>query len=73
MGGAWDGGGMDSLVNAFPIIPHERTGVDCCGCIVPVVQGRDVELRCNECGAVLGVIQIDILTDLVGMIPDVRH
>ena len=62
-----------SLVNAFPTIPHESAGVDCCGCIVPVVQGRDVELRCNECGAVVGVVQVEILKDLVGMIPDVGH
>jgi hypothetical protein len=35
------------------------------------VMGNDAELRCNECGAVVGVVQVDILTDLVSMIPDV--
>ena len=53
----------------FPIIPHEATGVDCCGCIVVSVTGNDAELRCNECGAVVGVIQVAILRDLVSMIP----
>jgi hypothetical protein len=60
---------MGDLPNRFPIIPHESAGADCCGCIVPVVQGSDVELRCNECGAVVGVVQIEILRDLVSMIP----
>jgi len=58
------------LEDEFPIIPHESAGADCCGCIVPVVKGRDVELRCNECGVVVGVVQVDILRDLMGMIPD---
>lgn len=62
---------MDDLEAAFPIIPHESTGADCCGCIVVKVTGRDAELRCNECGAVVGVVQMDILRDLVSMIPDV--
>ena len=60
---------MGSLENEFPIIPHESAGMDCCGCIVPVVQGRDVELRCNECGAVVGVVPVDVLRDLISMIP----
>jgi hypothetical protein len=65
---------MGSLTNTFPIIPHEAVaGVDCFGCIVPVEQGRDVELRCNECGAVVGVVQLEIIRELVEMIPDVHH
>ena len=61
---------MDSLEDAFPIIAHESTGADCCGCIVLKVTGKDAELRCNECGAVVGVVQVDILRDLISMIPD---
>jgi hypothetical protein len=60
---------MDDLRNQFPIIPHESAGVDCCGCIVPIIQGKDVELRCNECRAVVGVVRIEILRDLISMIP----
>jgi len=57
------------LPNAFPHIPHESAGVDCCGCIVPKVLGNDAELRCNECGAVVGVVNTRILEDLVSLIP----
>jgi len=39
---------------ALPIIPHELFGTDCCGCLVEIV--ADVrEFRCNECGAVVPV------------------
>jgi hypothetical protein len=44
----------------MPIVAHEEAAVDCCGCIVADVDGSNVELRCNEFGAVVGVIQIDI-------------
>jgi hypothetical protein len=57
----------DDLTGSMPIVPHETTGVDCCGCIVAAVDGNNVELRCNECGAVVGVIQIDILRGLLGI------
>ena len=50
---------MDGLQVEFPIIPHESAGVDCCGCIVVKVTGNDAELVCNECGAVVGVVQGD--------------
>ena len=57
----------DELTSRMPIVPHEAAGVDCCGCIVAAVEGDNVELRCNECGAVVGVIQIGILKDLLGL------
>jgi hypothetical protein len=60
---------MDDLPNRFPFIPHESAGVDCCGCILPVIKNNYVELRCNECGAVVGVVLIEILRDLISMIP----
>lgn len=53
----------------FPIIPHEHAGVDCCGCIVVKINDNDAELRCNECSAVVGVINTGILRDLVSLIP----
>src|SRR5258708_26734076 len=34
---------------------------------VAAVDGTNVELRCNECGAVLGVVQVDILKGLLGI------
>lgn len=51
----------------MPIVPHETAGVDCCGCIVAAVDRTNVEFRCNECGAVVGVIQLDILKGLIGL------
>ena len=57
----------DELTGQMPIVAHEDAGVDCCGCIIAAVDGTNVELRCNECGAVVGVIQIDILKGLLGL------
>jgi hypothetical protein len=56
----------DTLTARMPIVPHQTiAGVDCCGCIIAAVDGDDAELRCNECGAVLGVVQVDILKGLL--------
>jgi predicted RNA-binding Zn-ribbon protein involved in translation (DUF1610 family) len=58
----------DELTGSMPIVPHGTApGVECCGCIVAVVEDQNVELQCNECGAVVGVIQIDILRGLLGL------
>jgi hypothetical protein len=57
----------DELTSRMPIVAHEDAGVDCCGCIVAAVEGNNVELRCNECEAVVGVIQIGILKGLLGL------
>jgi hypothetical protein len=57
----------DELTSRLPIVPHEAAGVDCCGCIIASVDGTNVELRCNECGAVMGVLQIDVLKGLLGL------
>ncbi len=46
---------MPDLNSLLPAIPHESGGVDCCGCMIDE-QGNDTELRCNECGAVLGLV-----------------
>ncbi|HEY6343214.1 MAG TPA: hypothetical protein VIY49_17090 [Bryobacteraceae bacterium] len=40
----------------YPIIPHEKAGADCGGCLVPRVSGEEVRLVCNECGAVAATI-----------------
>ena len=51
----------------MPIVAHESiSGVDCCGCIIAAVEDSTVELQFNECGAVVGVIQIDILCGCSG-------
>jgi len=61
---------MSEFDRTFPILAHESTGADCCGCIVVRVTGTDAELLCNEWGAVVGVVHVGILKDLVSMIPD---
>ena len=60
---------MESLQERFPILAHEGAGVDCCGCIFPAVMDNDTELRCGECGAVVGVMNTALLRDLVSLIP----
>jgi hypothetical protein len=62
---------MDVFDRTFPILPHESTGADCCGCIVVKVTGDAAELQCDECGAVVGVVHVAILRDIISMIPDV--
>jgi hypothetical protein len=58
----------DKITGRMPIVAHEEiTGVDCCGCIIAAVECTNVELRCNECGAVVGVVQIDVLRGLLGL------
>ena len=54
--------------DSFPLIPHSSTGARCRGYIVATATGNDVELACNECGAVVGVMQADILVDLVRLV-----
>lgn len=58
------------MLLGFPITPHEVTGAKCCGYVVPRVTGNDAELVCNECGAVVGVVNTAILRDLLSVISD---
>ncbi|HEY6345100.1 MAG TPA: hypothetical protein VIY49_26685 [Bryobacteraceae bacterium] len=44
--------------DSYPIIPHENADADCCGCLVPNVDGEQVRLVCNECGAVVATITL---------------
>jgi hypothetical protein len=61
-----------SLADRFPIIPHDQSG-ECCGCIVPVEANmQTIELRCNECGAVVGVLNRGVLEDLVWLVNAAR-
>ena len=41
----------EELTGLMPIVSHGISGVDCIGRIVAAVEDRDVELRCNHCGA----------------------
>jgi len=55
------------LTGLMPVVPHRTGGVDCNGCIVAVVENGTVELRCNECGTVVGVVQVGIMEGLLGL------
>ena len=57
----------DELTGLMPVVPHGITGVGCSGYVVAVVEESDVELRCNECGAVVGVVQLGIMEGLLGL------
>lgn len=57
-----------TLADQFPHIPHDHSG-QCCGCVIPVhADDRTVELRCNQCGAVIGVIDRVVFEDLVWLV-----
>jgi hypothetical protein len=57
-----------TLADRFPIIPHDQSG-ECCGCSIPVeADNHTVELRCNECGAAVGVLDREVLEDLVWLV-----
>jgi hypothetical protein len=63
---------MGSLANTFPIIPHEAVaGVDCCGRIVPVEQGQPTAAPHSLQRSSTSVVQLEIIRELVRMIPDV--
>ena len=57
----------DELTGLMPVMPHALGGVSCSGSIVAVVESGTVELRCNECGAVVGVVQVGIMEGLLGL------
>jgi phage FluMu protein Com len=57
----------NELTGLMPIVSHRIGGVDCGGCIVAVVESGTVELRCNKCGTVVGVVQVGIMEGLLGL------
>ena len=57
----------DELTGLMPVVPHGISGVDCDGRIIAAVEDNDVELRCNSCGAVVGVVQVNIMEGLLGL------
>ena len=60
------GSALDNdLPDEVPIASHKSiAGVACCGCIMARVDGSSVKLKCDECGAVVGLMQIDVLREL---------
>jgi hypothetical protein len=41
----------------YPILAHADFGKpDCCGCVFPVNHGEEVEITCNECGAIVRTV-----------------
>jgi hypothetical protein len=57
----------EELTGLMPVVPHGITGVNCSGYVVAEVEQSDVELRCNKCGAVVGVVQVGIMEGLLGL------
>jgi hypothetical protein len=57
----------EELTDLMPVVRHSLTGVDCAGRIVAATDGGTVELRCNICGAVVGVVQAGIMEGLLGL------
>jgi hypothetical protein len=54
----------------FPAVPHWKTGVKCNGSIVAEQKGERVTLKCNECAAVVGTVNTEILKALEQAIAD---
>jgi hypothetical protein len=52
----------------LPIIPHEKLGADCCGCLVVQLNGDQADIVSNECGAVVHkVAAADVETTLLNL------
>jgi hypothetical protein len=57
----------DELTGLMPCVLHGITGVACTGRVVAIVEDSNVELRCDTCGAVVGVVQVGIMEGLLGL------
>jgi rubrerythrin len=57
----------DELTSLMPIIHHVVVDPECPGRIVASVERGSVELRCNQCGSAVGVMQVGILEALLGL------
>ncbi len=60
----------EELTGLMPVVLHGISGVDCCGSIIAVVESGTVELQCNRCGAVVGVVQVGVMEGLLGLDSD---
>jgi DNA-directed RNA polymerase subunit RPC12/RpoP len=54
--------------HGFPLLPHEITGVDCPGMIVPDVSGDTAEFVCNECKMIIGVLDVAYMRELASLL-----
>jgi hypothetical protein len=41
---------MDDLPSRFPTLAPESAGADCCGCIVPIIQGNMLNSAATNVG-----------------------
>jgi len=57
----------DELTSLMPVVPHGISGVTCDGRIAAFVEDSNVELRCNQCGATVGVLQVNVMEGLLGL------
>jgi hypothetical protein len=57
----------DELTGLMPVVPHGTGGADCSGRIIAAVEDDNVELQCDRCGAVVGVVQVGIMEGLLGL------
>jgi hypothetical protein len=57
----------DELTGLMPRVLHGITGVEWSGRVVAVVEDTNVELRCDKCGAVVGVVQVGVMEGLLGL------
>lgn len=57
----------DEITGLMPVVPHGLAGVECPGRVVAVVDGGTVELRCDRCGGVVGVVQVGVMEGLLGL------
>jgi hypothetical protein len=57
----------EELTGLMPVVSHRSGGVDCGGSIVAIVESGSVELRCDRCGAAVGVVQVGIMEGLLGL------
>ncbi len=70
---AVDAGFSIEITGLMPVVLHRAGGADCSGVIVAVVEAGTVELRCTECSAVVGAVQVGIMEALLGLeCPDTR-
>jgi hypothetical protein len=57
----------DELTGLMPVVPHGIAGAGCGGRIVAAIESGTVELHCNTCAAVVGVVQLGIMEGLLGL------
>jgi hypothetical protein len=57
----------EELTGLMPVVAHRLGGGACAGYIVAAVESDTVELQCNLCGEIVGVVQVGIMEGLLGL------